>query len=511
LERDLGFVKFAKEIFLNPIDLLIIGGGINGTGIACDAAGRGLSVHLCEQHDLASGTSSKSSKLIHGGLRYLEYYEFRLVHEALKEREILLRKAPHLIMPLSFVLPHHPGLRPAWLIRLGLFLYDHLAKRSLLPKSKTVNLQSSLFGSPLQSKYQQGFVYPDCWVDDARLVVSNAIAAKELGAQISPYCKVEKLRRVDGIWHAQMHDQRNGNTFTVSAHAVINATGPWIHQFLQEVVHGESAHHLRMVKGSHIIVPALYQGEQAYILQQTDERIVFAIPFQQQFTLIGTTDVDYVGDPANAVISSDEINYLCEVINDYFKKSITPNDIVTTFSGVRSLFENKNQTDAKSLSRDYTFEIIDEAGKAPLLSILGGKITTYRRLAEHALEKLAPYFSHMKKAWTHDAALPGGDIPDADFIHFYQQLCFDYPDLPADLLHRYARQYGTRCYRLLAKVEHLADLGQDFGATCYQREIEYLRQYEWLSCIDDLLYRRTHLGLFMSPEQVEVLKQAWGK
>lgn len=387
---------------MTTVDLLIIGGGINGAGIACDAAGRGLSVHLCEQNDLASGTSSKSTKLIHGGLRYLEHYQFRLVHESLIEREILLRKAPHLIKPLNFVLPHHPGLRPAWLIGLGLFLYDHLAKRSLLPHSKKLLLHNTLYGEPLKSNYKTGFMYPDCWVDDARLVMANAISAHNAGAKISTHCKVEKFTRIDHLWHAEIFDKINHKNFTIKAKAIVNATGPWIGPYLLQ-------HTIRLVKGSHIVIPKLYEGEHAYILQQTDQRIVFAIPYQHEWTLIGTTDVDYLGDPAAAEISSDEINYLCDVINTYFKKNISSQDVVWTFSGVRPLFDKHVNQDAKSLSRDYAFELTDMNGELPLLSVLGGKITTYRVLAEHALEKLKPYFPHMGPAWTAHAPLPVSD------------------------------------------------------------------------------------------------------
>lgn len=497
---------------LSPIDLLIIGGGINGTGIACDAAGRGLSVHLCEQNDLASGTSSKSTKLIHGGLRYLEYYEFRLVHEALIEREMLWRKAPHLIQPLSFVLPHHPGLRPAWLIRLGLLLYDFLGKRTVLPRSHALSLTDTQYGAPLKSTYTRGFIYPDCWVDDARLVIANAIAAQENGAKISPYCKITKLTRTATLWHAQVYNQRTQQSYTITARAVVNATGPWVHTFLQDIAHIQSEHHVRMVKGSHIIVPQLYTGDHAYILQQTDGRIVFALPYQQQFTLIGTTDVDYEGDPCNAAISSEEITYLCQVINDYFKISITPADVIADFAGVRPLFDNAHSDDdPKSLSRDYAFELDASAEKAPLLSIFGGKITTYRALAEHALQQLAPYFPDMKKPWTQTATLPGGDIPHADFEAFYQAVCQHFEALPQALLSRLARQYGTRIYQVLENVTSVADLGQDFGATCYQREIEYLQQHEWLSSADSLLFLRTKLGLQMQTTQIETLRRWFEK
>ncbi len=494
---------------MSHIDLLIIGGGINGTGIAADAVGRGLSVHLCEQNDLASGTSSKSSKLIHGGLRYLEYYEFRLVHESLQEREILLRKAPHLIKPLDFVLPHHPGLRPAWFIRLGLFLYDHLGKRSLLPHSKRLNLTESPLGAPLQTRYTQGFTYPDCWVDDARLVFANAMAAHERGAHISPYCKVVKLTKDQDLWHAEVVNQLNQEKFSLRARAVVNATGPWIQEFFSNIVHLTSTHQLRMVQGSHIIVPALYEGSQAYILQQTDGRVVFTLPYSQHLTLIGTTDVDYQGDPNKAHITPREIDYLCGVINDYFKKPLSAAEIISTFSGIRPLFDNKGHGKAQSLSRDYALELIDHQGQAPLLSIFGGKLTTYRKLAEHVLAKLKPYFPQMGPDWTAQAPLPGGDIPNADFTGFCQQFSADFPLLPPALLSRYARQYGTRAYHVLAHVTTLADLGQHWGGTCYQREIDYLTEYEWLTQIDDFLLRRTHLGLELTASEQHMLQQHW--
>lgn len=494
--------------YQSPVDLLIIGGGINGAGIAADAAGRGLSVHLCEQNDLGSATSSKSSKLIHGGLRYLEHYQFRLVHESLQEREILLRKAPHLIHPLSFVLPHHSGLRPAWLIRLGLFLYDHMSKRTLLSASKTISLENNIYGKALKSDYKTGFVYPDCSVDDARLVIANAMAAQEKGAQISSYCKVVSIHRFAHHWEAQLQNTLNQQTFTVTARAVINATGPWCEQFLQNV-HIPSRYHLRLVRGSHIVVPQLYEGNQAYILQQTDGRIVFALPFEQHWTLIGTTEVDYTGDPALAEISNDEIDYLCHIINTYFSKAINSTDVVWQFSGVRPLFDKHGAKDSKKLSRDYTFDLTDAAGKMPLLSILGGKLTTYRRLAEHALEKLQPYFPHMGPAWTKTAPLPGGDIDAADFDGFCSRLQKDYPHLPKALLQRLARQYGTRVYALLEDAVYEYDLGIDFGATLYQREIAYLKTHEWLKQLDDLLYRRTKLGLHLQALQLQTLKEWW--
>jgi glycerol-3-phosphate dehydrogenase len=477
-----------------PLDLLIIGGGINGTGIACDAAGRGLSVHLCEQNDLASGTSSKSTKLIHGGLRYLEYYQFHLVRESLIEREILLRKAPHLIWPLSFVLPHHPKLRPIWMIRLGLFLYDHLAKRSILPKSKYLTSDQTTYFEPLNSDYHKGFLYPDCWVDDARLVVTNAISAHEMGAKISTYCKVENLKRSDGLWQAQIFDQIQNKSFTINAKAVVNATGPWTEPYLTQ-------HHIRLVKGSHIVVPKLYEGEHAYILQQADNRIVFAIPYEQHWTLIGTTDVDYTGDPSSAEISPDEINYLCQIINTYFNKKISTESVVWHYSGVRPLFDSNLLKDPKSVSRDFSFELTDENGQLPLLSILGGKITTYRILAEQALHKLKPYFPNMGPDWTASAPLPGGDIADADFEEFYITVKNKYPNLPEELLHRLARQYGTKINTLLENVFSVGDLGKDYGATLYQREIDYLKKYEWLHTKDDLLYRRTKLGLHFTAGQ----------
>ncbi|HLF66952.1 MAG TPA: glycerol-3-phosphate dehydrogenase [Gammaproteobacteria bacterium] len=493
---------------MSAIDLLIIGGGINGAGIAADAAGRGLSVHLCEQHDLASGTSSKSSKLIHGGLRYLEHYEFRLVHEALIEREVLLRSAPHLIKPLDFVLPYHPGLRSPWLIRLGLFLYDHLGRRSVLPHSKSLNLSTSPLGAPLQSRYTLGFTYPDCCVDDARLVIANAMAAREHGAEISPYCKVVKLLRQQDHWQAQVINQINQQTFFIKARAIVNATGPWIEEFFTDIVHLPSSHPLRKVKGSHILVPALYEGSQAYILQQTDGRVVFTIPYADHLTLIGTTDVDYEGDPNAADITAAEIDYLCSVVNEYFKRAIAPTDIIKTFSGVRALLDH-HASDAQSLSRDYTLEVIDREGRTPLLSIFGGKLTTYRKLAEQALAKLKPYFPQMGRAWTADARLPGGEFAQADFAQFCQQFYADYAHLPPELLSRYARHYGNRVYTLLAGVQTLADLGQHWGGTCYQREIEYLRAHEWLSNMDDMLLRRTSLDLELTPQEKQRLRQGW--
>ena len=387
-------------------DLLIIGGGINGTGIAADAAGRGLSVMLCEQGDLASATSSASTKLIHGGLRYLEQFEFKLVHDALKEREILLKKAPHLIHPLAFILPYKKQLRPAWLLQIGLFFYDHLARRLTLPRSQKLNLRQSIEGKPLKKEYETGFRYYDCFCDDARLVIANAQAARDHGATIVTRTRCINTARHKDSWQVELEDLQNNTKITVSAKAVINATGPWVNQTLKTIFDLKPASEIQLVKGSHIVVPKLYDGDHAYILQASDQRVVFTIPFQQQFTLVGTTDVALHHDPTTAKITEEEITYLCQVVNDYFHSAIDPNKIIWSYAGVRPLYGLSSTTPSK-ISRDYHFEMIDHDHQTPLLSIYGGKITTFRTLAEHALEKLKPYFSNMKESWTATAVLPG--------------------------------------------------------------------------------------------------------
>jgi len=493
----------------NAYDLVVVGGGINGVGIARDAAGRGLNVLLCEKDDLASHTSSWSSKLIHGGLRYLEYYEFRLVREALIEREVLLRAAPHLIKPLTFVLPHSPEQRPRWMIRLGLLLYDHLGGRRMLAASRALDLHSSPYGAPLTDAFPRGFSYSDAWVDDSRLVVANARAAAEMGAEVRTRTRCDHAER-DGAggWRITLACEETGASETVSARALVNAAGPWVSRFVEAGLKVESRHRVRLVKGSHIVVPALYAGDHAYILQNDDKRIVFAIPYQAgRLTLVGTTDLAYEGEPAAVAIAPDEIDYLCRVVNRYFKKQTSAADLVWTYSGVRPLYDDQSGNPS-AVTRDYVFDLDAPAGGGALLSVFGGKLTTYRKLAEHAMTKLAPVLGIADRPWTHGAPLPGGDIADADFARFRDELARRYPFLPAPMLDRLAHAYGTRTERVLGDATTLDDLGECIGGDLYARELEYLVREEWARHPDDVLWRRTKLGLFLD-DAAQARLRAW--
>ncbi|MDN6860451.1 glycerol-3-phosphate dehydrogenase [Pseudomonas sp. CAN2814] len=483
-------------------DLAVVGGGINGAGIAADAAGRGLSVFLCEQHDLASHTSSASSKLIHGGLRYLEHHEFRLVREALAEREVLLAKAPHIVHPLRFVLPHRPHLRPAWMIRAGLFLYDHLGKREKLPASRGVR-----FGldSPLKAEITRGFEYSDCSVDDARLVVLNAMAARENGAHIHPRTRCVSARRSKGLWHLHL-ERADGSLYSVRARALVNAAGPWVDRFLREELRQKPPYGIRLIQGSHLIVPRLYEGEHAYILQNEDRRIVFAIPYLRQFTLIGTTDREYQGDPAKISISEAETDYLLNVVNAHFKRQLGRQDILRSFSGVRPLCDDESD-DPSAVTRDYTLALDNTPGEAPLLSVFGGKLTTYRKLAEAALEQLAGHFSAViRPAWTADAPLPGGEAMTS-VEDLAIQLMERLRQLDPALARRWASTYGSRIWKLLDGAHNLSELGEHLGAGLYAREVEYLVREEWARDAEDILWRRTKLGLFLNARQQERLVQ----
>ncbi|WP_091948016.1 glycerol-3-phosphate dehydrogenase [Methylorubrum salsuginis] len=471
-------------------DLLVIGGGINGAGIARDAAGRGLSVLLCERGDLAEHTSSASTKLIHGGLRYLEHYEFRLVREALAERERLMRLAPHIIWPLRFVLPHDSGLRPAWLLRIGLFLYDHLSRLRALPGSQSLKLTADGVGAPLQPRLSRGFAYSDCWVEDSRLVVLNALDASERGATIRTRTNVESARREDGAWTATLHDAETRRRETVRARIVVNAAGPWVGQTLLRTLSVEARPKVRLVKGSHIVTRKLYEGDQAYILQQPDRRIVFAIPYERDFTLIGTTDVPYEAGPGRVTISPEETRYLCDCVNRSFSREIGPDDVVWSYSGVRPLFDDAAEN-ASAVTRDYVLEL--DSDGPPVLSVFGGKITTYRRLAEHALAKLN--LPGLKPAWTGSAPLPGGDVPGGDFDAFLENFRAAYPFLPDVLSLRLARAYGTRAEDILGDARTLSDLGESFEGGLTAREVDYLVRAEWARAPDDILWRRTKLGL----------------
>ena len=471
-------------------DLVIIGGGINGTGIARDAAGRGLKVLLCEQNDLASATSSASSKLIHGGLRYLEHYEFRLVKEALKEREVLLANAPHLVKPMRFRLPHAPHLRPAWMIRAGLFLYDTLAQRKTLPGSRSLRLNGQ---SPLQPAFTKAFEYSDCWSDDARLVVTNALSARELGAEILPQTRCSSARRTDKGWQVEL-ENTNKTSLTVFARALVNASGPWVASFVENNLQTKPEYGIRMIKGSHIVVPALHNDDEAYILQNADKRIVFVIPWQGQWSMIGTTDVEYTGDPGNVIPSTEEEDYLLDIANRHFNRQTTRDDIVYRFAGVRPLC-NDESNDPSAITRDYTLTVSNLNEKLPLLNVFGGKLTTFRRLSESALTKLDPWFPHAGDPWTDHIPLPGGHITSPQA--FAEELKQNYPWLPIELTERYASSYGDLCQTFLKPCQSLDDMGEHFGNNLYAAEVNYLVEYEWATCPEDILWRRTKTGINM--------------
>lgn len=486
--------------YIKQYDLVVIGGGINGIGIANDAAGRGLSVFVCEQDDLASHTSSASSKLIHGGLRYLEYKEFRLVREALAEREILLAKAPHIIRPMRFVMPYRPHLRPAWLIRVGLFFYDYLGKREVLEGSNSVTF--NIQDSPLQDDIHRGFEYADCAVDDVRLVVLNAIQAKENGAKIVTRTKCISAQNIDGQWLVELENAQG--SFQVHAKVLVNAAGPWVARFIQDKLQQKSPYGIRLIQGSHIIVPKIYTGDQAFILQNDDQRIVFAIPYLQHYTLIGTTDQEYKGDPNQVTITNEEIQYLLKVCNDHFKNQLAVGDIVSTFSGVRPLCDDESDNPA-AVTRDYTLALNGD-GKliAPLLSVFGGKLTTYRKLAEAAMQQLKTFFPTMTKAWTAKAKLPGAenlDSVNALKVKIMQRIM----GVSEDLAERWAHAYGSRVWKFLDHKNTIHELGQNFGHGLYAEEVDYLVEQEWAFSSDDILKRRTKLYLDFSLEEIQVL------
>ena len=482
----------------SPLDILVMGGGINGVGIANDAAGRGLAVSLCEQGDLGGATSSASSKLIHGGLRYLEHREFRLVAEALKEREILLRKAPHIIWPLRFILPHRSHLRPASMIRAALFLYDHPGKRNQLPGAPGIRFSPQ---SPLKPEIMRGFEYSDCWVDDARLVVLNALQAREAGAEVLVRTRCTAARVKNGLWQVELEDLNSGERLTRQARTLVNAAGPWVEQVLRDQAAQPSRYSIRMIQCSHLIVPRLNPDERAYILQNDDRRIVFVLPYEDDFSLIGTTDKQYHGNPAEVSISDAETDYLLNVVNAHFQRQLSRQDVVSSFAGVRPLCDDES-TDPSAMTRDYTLDLT-HAG-APLLSVFGGKITTYRRLAEAALKQLAFALPHMGPDWTASAQLPGGDIDNqASFAERLQQ---DFPWLSPPQTQRYARSYGTLCLQFLAGAHSDEALGENFGAGLTAAEVDYLMNHEWAMSVEDIAWRRTKLGLRLTPCQLERLE-----
>jgi glycerol-3-phosphate dehydrogenase len=477
------------------IDLLVVGGGINGAGIARDAAGRGLSVCLVEQDDLAAHTSSASTKLIHGGLRYLEQFELRLVREALAERERLLAIAPHIIRPQRFVLPYVAGLRPRWLLRLGLYVYDHAGGREQLAASQAVDLAGNALGVPLRPEMQTGFEYSDCWVDDARLVLLNALDAAERGACVLTRTRLLSARATADGWLAVCEDRPTGRRRALRARAIVNATGAWGRSLLSSKLGLDSTHGLRLVKGSHLVVRRLYEGDHAYLLQSPDRRVVFAIPYEGDFTLIGTTDVPFDGDPACVAVDDAEVGYLCDCVNRFFSKPLNRADIVWRYAGVRALYDS-GASSAQEVSRDYRLELDHGESGAPVLSVFGGKITTYRRLAEAALEQLLPSLGASDlKPWTDQVALPGGDMPNGDIQRFTEHARVHWDGLPAAQVERLARLYGTRMARILGAARNSADLGEDLGGGLTHAEVAYLVLEEWARSAEDILWRRTKAGL----------------
>ncbi len=485
-------------------DLAVIGGGINGCGIARDAAGRGLSVYLCEQGDLAGATSSASTKLIHGGLRYLEYYRFGLVREALAEREVLLAAAPHIVRPLRFVLPHHKGLRPWPVIRLGLFLYDHLGGRRVLPPTRDIDLSSDAAGEGLKADYRRAFEYSDCRVDDSRLVVLNAREAVDLGASVRTRTKCSHARREGDLWRLTMVDQRDGATTDVTARCLVNAAGPWVCEVISDVAGLDSTSRIRLVKGSHIVVDRIFDHDRGCIFQNADGRICFAIPYERDFTLIGTTDDDFHGDPATATVTDADVGYLIAAVSNYLVQPVTPATIRWRYTGVRALYDD-GASKAQEATREYVLHLDVPAGVAPMLSVFGGKITTYRRLAEKALEKIAPFFPAMGRPWTRGAPLPGGDIPVAGFDGWLTETVRRYVFLDAALVTRLCHAYGTRIDVLLANVRAASDLGPDLGAGLTMRELEYLAAQEWAETAEDVLWRRSKLGLRVGSDSVSAI------
>jgi glycerol-3-phosphate dehydrogenase len=481
-------------------DLLVIGGGINGAGIARDAAGRGLSTLLVERGDLANATSSSSSKLIHGGLRYLEQYEFKLVREALAEREILLRIAGHLVWPAQFVMPHVPQLRPRWMIRVGLFLYDHLARRSFLPGSRAVRLDVAPYSSGLRPEFKHGFIYSDCRVDDARLVIANAVDASLRGARVLTGTECRSAKRENDAWRARL-----SNGEEIAARAIVNAAGPWVKQVLNERLGQPSRDLVRLVRGSHILVPKLYDGDHAFILQNDDRRVVFMIPYGELHTLVGTTDVPQ-HDAESAQPSFAEVDYLCSAVNRYLAKSVRPHDVLWRYAGVRPLYDD-GTNDPSAVTRDYTLRVDDDAGSAPALSVFGGKITTYRRLAEHVMERLQPYFPSLKPAWTADQALPGSDFGAQSRVAARDAFFARYPAIPTPTLRAIFRRHGTRASEVVGDGK----LGADYGAGLSEREVRYFIDREWARSAEDVLWRRTKCGLHMTEAQRQRVAQVIGR
>lgn len=484
-------------------DIFVIGGGINGCGIARDAAGRGYSVRLAEMNDLASGTSSWSSKLIHGGLRYLEHYEFKLVRESLGEREILLKMAPHIIWPIRFVLPHHSSMRPAWLLRLGLFLYDHMGKRKLLPGTKQINLTTDPVGKPLKTIFTKGFEYSDCWVNDARLVVLNAQDAQQHGAIIETRTQVVSARREDGYWCISTKNGRSGEISQHKARLLVNASGPWVDKVLDEALNSSRSKNVRLVQGSHIVVPKIHDHDRAYIFQNADNRIIFALPYEHDYTLIGTTDRDYHSDPADVKITESEISYICSAASEYFEKPVKVDDVVWSYSGVRPLYDD-GATEAQEATRDYVLRV--DGDELPVINIFGGKITTYRKLSESMMKKIEVLIGARFGSWTATSHLPGGDFEVADYDSLVSKLLGDFTFLDSLLAKRLIRSYGTNAWLMMEGALEIEDIGLDFGGTLSQREVEYLMKYEWAECAEDVVWRRTKLGIRLDKKQISALE-----
>lgn len=474
-------------------DIFVIGGGINGCGIARDAAGRGYSVFLAEINDLASGTSSAATKLIHGGLRYLEHYEFRLVHEALKEREVLWSMAPHIIWPLRLVLPHHAGLRPAWFLRLGLFVYDYLGGRKLLPGTRTLDMRTDIAAKPLKAIYSRAFEFSDCWVNDARLVVLNAQDAAARGATIVTRAAVTSARKDNGIWQVEVR-HASGERQTVAARLLVNAAGPWVDSVLSGTLGQNSVGNVRLVQGSHVVVKKLYDHDRCYFFQNGDGRIMFVIPYEDEFSLIGTTDLDYRGDPKDARISDSEIDYLLGAASEYFVKPVTRDQIVWTYSGVRPLYAD-GASKAQETTRDYVIKTVGQKGDAPLVNVIGGKLTTYRRLAESVLEKVEDHLGKKGTPWTATSTLPGGDFPPTGYDELVAALKRDFPFLDLNYARRLVRLYGTLSRKILGIAKSYGELGRHFGDDLYEAEVLYQMEHEWARTSDDVLWRRTKRGL----------------
>lgn len=485
------------------VDIFVIGGGINGASVARDAVGRGYSVALAEMNDLASGTSSAATKLVHGGLRYLEHYEFRLVHEALAEREVLWAEAPHIIKALRFVLPHHKGLRPAVVLRAGLAMYDYMGGRRLLPPTKTLDLTRHEAGKPLKPGYRLGFEYSDCWVDDARFVVLNARDAADKGAAVHVRTKVTSVRRDADGFVVELDGE--GGRQTIRAKLVVNAAGPWVDDVITGAMGKNGAHNVRLVQGSHIVVRKLYDHDKCYFFQNSDGRIFFAIPYEDDFTLIGTTDRDYHGDPKDVKITPEETDYLLAATNEYFAKPVSRDDIVWTYSGVRPLFDD-GASAAQEATRDYVLKVDGDAATGAAINVFGGKLTTSRRLAESVLEKIEGVLGKKGAAWTKTSRLPGGDFEPLAFDAEVRRLGKDYPALPSPMIKRLLRLYGSKARVLLGEAKSVDDLGQHFGSDLYAREVIYLVEHEWARTAEDVLWRRTKQGLRVGAEDVARLE-----